>query len=159
MSVYFSLFYSFIVYGSLVWQFTSKTNLKSPHFAKKYLRIITFSFYKDHSNPLFKDLKLLTNFRCHKTYKKFSRNELPKSVRSQFNLVDEVHTRNTRNNLLICIPRISTSQYGNHSLRDDGASLWNKLFTDFFPKHDLTSFLKLKSFLTKRLLQTYENES
>ena len=51
-----------------------------------------------------------------------------------------------------------TSQYGNHSLRGNGASLWNKFFNDFFPNHDLTSFLKLKSFLMKRFPQTYENE-
>ena len=40
-----------------------------------------------------------------------------------FNLVP---THNTRNNLLIYIPRMSTSQYGNYSLRSDCASLWNK---------------------------------
>ena len=130
---------------------------------KKCLRIITFSFYKNHSNPLFKDLKLL-KFRdvlepeITKFFYKFSRNELPKSVCSKFNLVHEVHARNTRSNLLIYIPRISASRYGNHSLRGDGASLWNKFFKDFFPNHDLTSFLKLKPFLMKPFLQTYENE-
>ena len=119
ISVYFSLFYSFILYGSLAWQFTSKTNLNRVCILqKKYLRIITFSFYKDHSNPLFKDLKLLKlpdvleseiiKFCC-----RFSRNELPKSVCSIFNLVHEVYTLNTCNNLLIYIPRLSTSRYGN----------------------------------------------
>ena len=164
ISVYFSLFYSFILYGSLAWQFTSKTNLNRVFILqKKCLRIITFSFYKDHSNPLFKDLKLLKlrdvlESEIIKFFYKYSRNELPKSVCSIFNLVHEVHTRNTRNNLLIYISRMSTSRYGNHSLRGDGASLWNKFFKDFFPSHDLTSFFKLKSFLMKRFLQTYENE-
>ena len=129
---------------------------------KKCLRIITFSFYKDHSNPLFKNLKLLKlrdvlESEIIKFFYKYSRNELPKSVCSNI-LVHEVHTRNTRNNLLIYIPRMSTSRYGNHSLRSDGASLWNKFFKDFFPSHDLTSFFKLKSFLMKRFQQTYENE-
>ena len=60
ISVYFSLFYSFILYGSLACQFTSKTNLNRAFILqKKCLRKITFSFYKDHSNLLFKDLKLL----------------------------------------------------------------------------------------------------
>ena len=77
---------------------------------------------------------------------------------NQFNLAHKVHTRNTRNNLLIYIPRMSTSQYGNQSLRVDGASLWNKFLKYFFPNHDLTSFLKLKSFLMKRFLQIYGNE-
>ena len=47
---------------------------------------------------------------------------------SQFNLVEEVHTGNARNNLLVYIPIMSTSQYGNHFLRGDGAALWNKFF-------------------------------
>ena len=53
---------------------------------------------------------------------------------------------------------MSTSHYGNHSLRGDGAYLWNNFFKGFFPSHDLTSFVKPKSFLMKRFLQTYENE-
>ena len=35
ISVYFSLFSSFVLYGSSAWQFTSKTNLNSLHFAKE----------------------------------------------------------------------------------------------------------------------------
>ena len=113
ISVYFSLFYTFILYGSLAWQFTSKTNLNRVFILqKKCLRIITFSFYKDHSNPLFKDVKLLKlrdvlESEIIKFFYKFSRNELPKSLCSIFNLVQEVHTRNRRNNLLIYIPRMS----------------------------------------------------
>ena len=53
---------------------------------------------------------------------------------------------------------MSASRYGNHSLRGDGASLWNKFFKGIFPSHDLTSFFKLKSFFMKRFLQTYGNE-
>ena len=107
ISVYFSLFYSFILYGSLAWQFTSKTNLNRVLILqKKYLRIITFSFYKDHKLLKLRDileLEIITFFY------NFSINELPKSVCSIFNLVHEVHTRNTHNNLVIYIPRMSTS--------------------------------------------------
>ena len=67
-----------------------------------------------------------------KSFYKFARNEMPKSVCSQFNLVHEVYTCNTRNNLLIYISRMSTSRYGNHSLHVDEASLWNKFFKKFF---------------------------
>ena len=162
--VYFSLFYSFILYGSLTWQFTSKTNPNRVFILqKKCLSIIMFSFYKDPSNSLFKDLKLLKprnvlESEIIRFFYKFSRNELPKSECSIFNLVHEVHTRNTRKNLLIYIPRMSTSRNGNHYFHSDGASLRNKFFKDFFPSHDLTSFFKLKSFLIKRFQQTYENE-
>ena len=65
-----------------------------------------FSFYKDYNNPLFKDLMLLKLHNVLESevihfYYKFSGNELPKSVLSQFNLVHEVHTPNSRKNLLI----------------------------------------------------------
>ena len=62
ISGYFSFVFPFF-YGSLAWQFTSKTNhsFKPTRLfilQKKCLRTIMFSFNKDHSNPLFKDLKL-----------------------------------------------------------------------------------------------------
>ena len=61
ISGYVSLFYLFILYGFLAWQFTSKTNPNRVSILqKKRLRIITFSFYKYPSNPLFKALKLLS---------------------------------------------------------------------------------------------------
>ena len=44
-----------MLYGSLAGQFTSKNFILQ----NKWLGIITFSFYIDHSNPLVKDLKLL----------------------------------------------------------------------------------------------------
>ena len=55
----------------------------------------------DHSKPLCKDLKLrkihdVLESDIIKFFYKFSRNELTKSVSSQFNLAHEVHTRNTR---------------------------------------------------------------
>ena len=85
---------------------------------KKCLRIITFSFYKDHSNSLFKDLKLLKlcdvlESEIIKFFYKFSRNELSKSVSSIFNLVqtyeNELKTSDTRSNnfLLIFSPERS----------------------------------------------------
>ena len=92
-----------------------------------------------------------------KSFYKFSRNEMPKSVCSQFNLVHEVYTCNTRNNLLIYISRMSTSRYGNHSLRVDEASLWNKFFKKFFQTMIWLS-PKLKPFLMKQFLETYETE-
>ena len=156
ISVYFILFYSFILYGSLAWQFTSKTNLNRVFILqKKCLCIITFSFHKDHINKNLKLLKLHDVLKSEviKCFYKFSRNELLKLVCSQFNLVHEVHTRNTRNDLLIYIARMSTSQQSNRSLHSDGASLWNEFFKDFFSNHDLMSFFKLKSFLMKRFLR------
>ena len=100
---------------SLAWQFTSKTNLNRVFiFQKKFLHIIPFTFPLDHCNSLYRDPKLfklpdilksgVINF-----FYQSSKNELSKSVCSKFNLVHEVHTRDTRNKSLIYIPRMSTN--------------------------------------------------
>ena len=98
-----------------------------------------------------KELKILKlhdvlKWEVVKFFYNFSRIELPKSVCSQFNLVYEVHVRNTGNSLLTYIPGMSTSQYGNHSLRCDSAFLWNEFLNIFFQT------------VIWRFLQTYENE-
>ena len=103
---------------------------------KKCLRIIVFSFYTDHGNPLLRDLKLfklsdIFNERPLKLIYNFSRKEFPKSACSLFKIGHEVYTCDARNNSLIFIPRNYTSQYGNHYLHGDCASLWNKFFKDF----------------------------
>ena len=63
--------------------------------------MIRFSFYKDHSNSLFKDLQLHKRHHVFeseiiKSFSKFLKNELPKSLCSNFNLVHEVLTCNTQ---------------------------------------------------------------
>ena len=125
--VYFFFFYSFSLYSYLVWQFFSKTNLDRVFvLQKKCLLTITFSFSKDNSIPLFKDFKLLKlHYVLKSEFTNFSIKFLEMRCRNRY-VVHEVHTRNARNNLLIYIPRMPTSQYGNHSLRGDGGSLWNK---------------------------------
>ena len=162
VSLYFSLCYSFVLYGSLAWQCTSKTNFNIVFILQaKCLRIITFCFYTDHNNLLLKELSYLNflifwNQRSWNFSISFFRNKLPKSICSQFNLFHEVHTRDARKNSLIYISRMSTSQCDNHSLRGDGASLWNKFFRDFFktmiwrPSLDWSYFLWNDSYkLTK----------
>ena len=152
ISVYRSLLYSFILYGSLAWQFTSKTNVnRISTLQNKFLSITTFYIYTNQSNSLLKNLKLLKvpdilELEVIKFFYLFSRFDLPKSVCSQCNLVHKVHTRDIHNNSLIYSARVPI-------LRIDGASLWSKFFN-----HDLTAFLKLKAFLMKQFLQTYENE-
>jgi len=58
-NLYNSLLYLFLIYGITVWGNTYKSTLASISFSKKILRIIIFSNYCDHSNPLFKALKIV----------------------------------------------------------------------------------------------------
>ena len=60
ISVYFSIFYSHLIYGCLVWQYTMQQNLNKLFvLQKRCIRLITFSRFDEHSEILFKSLELL----------------------------------------------------------------------------------------------------
>ena len=61
--VSYSLIYSYLTYGIVAWGHTYASTL-NPIFLlqKKIVRIITFSSYLEHSNPLFKRLNLIKLF-------------------------------------------------------------------------------------------------
>ena len=53
-------FYSHLIYGCSIWGLTMDANLKIIEvLQKKCLRILTFSDFNSHTNPLFLQLKLL----------------------------------------------------------------------------------------------------
>ena len=60
ITIYYALFYSFLTYGIVVWGATYDNYLQ-PVFTsqKKVIRAMTFSKQRDHSSPLFSQLKLL----------------------------------------------------------------------------------------------------
>ena len=60
LQVYYAIFYSHLIYGCNIWGLTSEESLnKIEVLQKKCLRIITFSDFNSHTNPLFMILKLL----------------------------------------------------------------------------------------------------
>ena len=60
LQVYYAIFYSHLIYGCSLWGLTTDENLnKIEVLQKKCLRIMTFSDFNSHTNPLFIDLKLL----------------------------------------------------------------------------------------------------
>ena len=85
LTIYNSLFVSHINYGSLVWG----TNInRISKMQKRVIRIITHSHYIAHSEPLFKNLKLLKveDIFCLKFLHKLAQYELPPYV-----IVDDPH--------------------------------------------------------------------
>ena len=63
LTIYYSLFYSYLNYGILIWGGAKATILNPLYLSqKKFVRLITNSDYRAHSAPLFKELKLLTIF-------------------------------------------------------------------------------------------------
>ena len=124
---------------------------------KKFLYISTFSFQRS-SNPLLTDIKLLKLYvgilesEFVKYFLKFSGNELPELVCSQFKLAHEAHTHDILKKSWIYFTEMSIIQYGNHFLHHETTSLWNKFFRESFQNHNIT-FCKIKSHLLKQFLQ------
>ena len=59
-TLYFSLIYSHLLYGILIWGSAYATNKKKlAIIQKKIIRILANANYNDHTTPLFLDLKLL----------------------------------------------------------------------------------------------------
>ena len=59
-NLYYSFIYPFLIYGITAWWNTYKSTLTPIiNLQKRVLRIITFSNYNDHSNPLFKALEII----------------------------------------------------------------------------------------------------
>ena len=60
VQVYYSIIYSFLTYGIIVWGNTYSSNLQPLIILqKKAIRIITFSDFRAHTSPIFKQLSLL----------------------------------------------------------------------------------------------------
>ena len=54
VSVYFSLFYSHVLYGCLVWSYLTQCNIdRMIKLEKRHIQIITYSEFTEHTDPLF----------------------------------------------------------------------------------------------------------
>ena len=60
LQVYYAIFYSHLMYGCNLWGLTTEDNIhKIEIIQKKCVRIIPFSDFNSHTNPLFIQLKIL----------------------------------------------------------------------------------------------------
>ena len=60
VSLYYSLIYPYFIYGIVVWGNTYHHTTNPLYILqKKAIRIMTFSDFKEHTNPIFIDLKIL----------------------------------------------------------------------------------------------------
>ena len=134
ISIYYALFYSHILHGCLVWQYTSKTNRsKLEKLQKKCLRIMTFSNFDAPSNPLFAELNILklddictsqVILFCHDFFMDF----FPSALKNLFVLTATMHTHETRSSKQLFIPKFNTAHYGSNSLFYIGPVTWNSFF-------------------------------
>ena len=178
-NIYHAIFSSHILYGSQVW--TSKlisVSDKISRLQKAAMRIMTFSEFRAHSEPLFKKLEILkfsdslTVNNCSFVYDYFN-NNLPNSFKNTFLRTNDLHKYSTRQAATgqLYIPKYETTTFGLKCIYKRCINSWNRLSMEFnrinrdinANNHDekAIDFLKfsrnvLKDKLTKYILSTYE---
>ena len=160
-SLYYSIFYSHILYACPIWSLTSKKNLtKITILQKKCIRIINSAPFNSHTNGLFFSnniLKFQDVIACEqmKLVFEFKNKNLPKELNDLFTFNHEISNYQTRNARKqgFFIPTINTDNFGQKSLRFSAPILWNQhLKLD----ESINLFSKLVSF-KKYLKQFYIN--
>ena len=152
--LYYSLFYSFISYGIVVWGLTHPTILDCLfRLQKRVVRAISFKDIYAHSNPLFYKLKLLKLFDIHtlnllSLVYECQNNQSIQPFDDYFTPLYSVHNYNTRQAFKgdIYVPDTNTTQYGKRSARYTGSILWNSL--DLFIRQSPSSFVFKKGSMT-----------
>jgi len=112
---------------------TYESTLSSLLTPKKVVRLITFSDYRGHTNPLFNNLKILkindlVKFQTCMFMHDYYHNNLPDVFKMFFTHVSTRHRYNTRfsGKENYCFPAVKTN-YGKFNVRFAGAALWNSL--------------------------------
>ena len=155
LSIYYSLFYSYLSYCCLAWSFSSKTNLENIFkLQKKCLRIITFSDFNAHTEPIFKSLEILKlediiYSEILRIMLEVKENRAPDCIAKLFSNNTSVHSHFTRlkNYHTFHIPNTNTSQYGLMSLKFKGASIWN----DFIGNNPSLNNISSRNLFTKKV--------
>ena len=154
VSVYYSLFQSYLLYGCLSWQFANETLLnKIKVLQRKAIRFLTFSNRDDSTSPLFLHLNILkvedsfSSCVLSFMYELYSKN-LPISMYKFF-------VYNNRNSLRLLLPYVKSKKFGERSLRFNGAKVWNKT-TENLNIKVFCSIIGFKKFLKKRYIESYK---
>ena len=134
LQLYYSLFYSLITYGILVWGNTYENSLKPIIILqKRVVHVMSFSKWDAHAQPIFASLELLkfpdiiflSNAIIMFQYKN---NLLPKAFDGYFQSVSASHNYRTRlaSKSSFRTPAIRTN-YGKFNLSYVGPTIWNNL--------------------------------
>ena len=164
ISVYYSIFYSHILYACPVWTLTTLNNLNVISILqKKCLRIISFSPFNSHTNNLFIENKILKlddiiKSQLMKIVFDFKNQNLPEDLSKLFTLNSEINNYCTRNvsNKGLYIPKISTTSFGTNSLKYSAPTIWNSFLKIDNSINLFNSSYSLGKFLKKHYLLTYD---
>ena len=140
LPIYHALFSSQLKYGSQIWGQTNNQHVqKIIKLQKKALRIISFSEFRAHTSPIFKQYKIL-KFQDHIVLENcllihdFLKNNLPQSFNNYFKTTEDfyksISTRNSKNGYIF-VPHVKSTKYGPNSIKRNAISSWNNLAKQF----------------------------
>ena len=165
ISVYYSLFYSHLLYGCPVWSLTTLYNRNYISILqKKCIRIINFLPINSHTNKLFFDNKLLKfediiKVEVMKLVCDFKNNNLPDDLIHLFTLNSEINKYQTRNvcNEGLHIPKIITKNFGLNSLKYSAPTLWNSILKKDILLNSFKNHHSLGKYLKKHFISLYDS--
>ena len=136
LNVYYSIFYSHLIYGSNIWGLSTDSNIKKiEKLQEKCAKILTFSNFNCEPDPAITELGLtrvcdVITIQQLKLAYEFCNGLLPSDLCNLFNYSRDTQTTNlnliSNTNNYLCIPSIQRVNTGNLSLRFRCAKLWNR---------------------------------
>ena len=179
-NIYHAIFASHLMYGAQVWtpKLLSVTD-KISRLQKSAMRIMTFSEFKAHSEPLFKQLEMLkftdniTLYNCVFVFD-YLHGNLPESFLETFHRIEDSHCSKTRqaSTGMLFTPRYNSTEYGLKSIYKKCINSWNNItaeinatekrkFVNKFNTPDIDLFKlsrnKLKETISEHILSKYND--
>ena len=163
ISIYHAIFASHMSYGCQIWGQNENNPLfkKIENLQKRAMRIISFSSYEAHSEPLFKKFKILKLKDQISLYNSllvhdFSRGILPTNFENYFILCSDLHDNETRRHAgTVFVPQVSSKRYGRKSIKLSSILTWNHLTEVLNQNLFSITKPKLKNITTKYFINSY----
>ena len=148
ITLYYSFIYPYLTYCNHVWGSTYESSLeKLFRLQKKIVRIICHKGPSEHTDPLFKELRLIKLYDIN-TYLmgrfmyRYHICQVPESFGSYFPLINDIHSHDTRQNEGLYVHQVKTN-LGKMSLKYRGPFIWNCLLhLKINPDSSEASFIK-----------------
>ena len=146
--LYYSLVYSYLTYGIILWGSAHDTYMSKLKITqKKIVRAITGAPYDAHSEPLFKllnILKLTDLYKLHISKYMFSfiNNVIPRPILEIFTLAQDTHDHGTRHSKTLKL-KIKKDSYS-CCIVNMGPVIWNSISYTLYYNSDLTHLISAK---------------
>ena len=165
ISIYYSLFYSYLQYGIICWGSTFKSIWKPLlTLQKKIIKAMLFKPLHTSCEPLFLELNLLKlpdvyRLELAKHVHKHNSNSLPSAFQNQYVQVNTTHDHSTRsavqNNLIKL--RYKKSTAGQRTTTYNGSLIWNSIPNDIKTSKLKPFIIKYKNFMLAKYCSNVYN--